>query len=156
MESISQYLSEDLILFLDSNSKEEILDDLVEVLDQKKKLYDKKTFIKTILDRENLISTGISKEVAIPHAKQKPSRKLGFFIAIGIQKNGVDWNSLDNLPVKLIFLIVGPEDKQTEYLQLLASLTSIIRDEKIKEEILNLEAPEEIFNLFKKLDEEKS
>jgi PTS system nitrogen regulatory IIA component len=71
-----------------------------------------------------------------------------FFIAIAISKKGIDWNALDNAAVRLIFMIGGPEGKQTEYLQLLSSLTMAIKDEDIRKKLLTLNSKEAIIQLF--------
>ena len=85
--------------------------------------------------------------VAIPHAKMRDLSE--FFIAIGIQKNkGIEWNALDKAPVRLIFMIGGPDDKQSEYLQILSLLTSAIRDGELRKKLLKAAKPEEIFELF--------
>ena len=69
--------------------------------------------------------------VAVPHAKM--DNFTDFFIAVGIQKQkGLDWNALDKAPVRLIFMIGGPEDKQSEYLQILSLLTSAIKDVELR------------------------
>jgi len=72
-----------------------------------------------MLEREKIVSTGIGMGVAIPHAKLTSVED--FFIAIGILSKGVQWNALDGGPVRLIFMIGGPDDKQTAYLQILSS-----------------------------------
>ena len=69
--------------------------------------------------------TGIGIGVAIPHAKLEGYSD--FFIAIGVQKKkGIDWNALDGSDVKLIFMIGGPENKQTEYLKILLVGLSLV------------------------------
>jgi PTS system nitrogen regulatory IIA component len=85
--------------------------------------------------------------VAIPHAKL--TELNDFFIVIGIQsKKGLDWNALDKAPVRLIFMIGGPEDRQTEYLQILSLLTSAIRDVELRKKLLNARSSKEALELF--------
>lgn len=143
---IFNYLDEKLISFLDSSTKEEALDALVQAALAVKKLPNGKAFHNAILDRERIVSTGIGMGVAIPHAKLTTLRE--FFIVIGILQKGVDWNALDGAPVRLIFLIGGPDNKQTEYLKILSSLTMALRDENLRKEMLSAQNPEEIINLF--------
>src|SRR5437879_1623269 len=106
------YIDEKLIYFLDSSSKVEALGTLVKGALSIKELPDGKAFHNAILDREKIVSTGIGMGVAIPHAKLSTLDE--FFIVIGILQKGVDWNALDGAPVRLIFLIGGPDDRQTE------------------------------------------
>lgn len=85
--------------------------------------------------------------VAVPHAKLAGYET--FFIAIGIHQKGIPWDSIDGVPVRLVFMIGGPDDKQTEYLQLLSHLTLAIKDEERRKKILQLNKPEDIIALFR-------
>lgn len=143
----SDYLDPHLVLFFDVDSRDEAIDELIDLLDEEEHLPEKEVFRKAIFDRENLISTGIGMGVAIPHAKLKSFND--FFIAIGIQqKKGIEWNALDKAPVRLIFLIGGPDDKQAEYLQILSLLTSAIRDVELRKKLLMAQSAEEVLALF--------
>lgn len=144
---ITDYLDSRLIAFLDVETCEAAINALIDRLDRIGKLPDKEAFRKAIFDREKLVSTGIGMGVALPHAKSKHFPE--FFIAMGIlSKKGVDWNALDQAPVRLVFMIGGPEDKQTQYLQILSQLTSMIRDPEFRKKLLNSSSIEEVLELF--------
>ncbi len=144
---ISDYLDSQLILFLDEPSRDGAIDCLIDLLDEEEKLGDKEMFRQAIFSREQIVSTGIGMGVAVPHAKLKEFSN--FFIAIGIQrKKGLDWNALDKVPVRLVFMIGGPDNKQTEYLQILSLLTSAIRDVDLRKQLLNAQSQEEVLDLF--------
>lgn len=147
MIKISKYLDLKLISFISAENRDEALHAIVDNLNRHGVLKDKEIFYHSILEREKVVSTGIGMGVAIPHAK------LGgyddFFIAIGILQKGVDWNSFDESPVRIIFMIGGPDDKQTEYLQILSGLTMAIKDEDKRRKMLTLNSPEAIMALFK-------
>ncbi len=148
---IVDYLDPKLILFLQAKTRDEAIKQLVEVLAKEKKVPDKHIFYKALLDREKIASTGVGMAVAIPHAK------LGFlshfFMAIGVQTaEGLSWQSIDKAPVKLIFLIGGPDNRQTEYLQILSSLTQVIKNEGFRKKLFRAKTPEEVFSLFETLD----
>lgn len=146
MIDISEYMDPELVTFLDVRSREEALSAMVELIDRSGKLYDKERFYAAILEREKIVSTGIGMGVAIPHAKM--TSYDDFFIAVGILQRGVDWKALDNAPVRLIFMIGGPDDKQTEYLQILSILTYEIKNEEIRKKILTLNSRKDIIELF--------
>ncbi len=146
MHNITDYIEPQLISFLDTETREETLSALVDLLEESGKLNDKEQFHKAVIDRENIVSTGIGMGVAIPHAKL--STYDDFFIAIGVLKKGVDWDALDHAPVRLVFLIGGPDDKQTEYLQILSSLTQALKDEERRKKMLNLASSDEILKVF--------
>lgn len=144
--AISHYMDPQLVAFLDASNRDEALQELVELIYKKGKLKNKELFYKAIVEREKIVSTGIGMGVAIPHAKL-PSYDH-FFIAIGILPKPVEWNALDGAPVRLVFMIGGPDDKQTEYLQLLSSLTQTIKDEAKRKKLLTLQDPAKMIALF--------
>ncbi len=146
MTNIASYLTVDTILFLDATSRDEAIHLMIDSLAKYRDLEAKEEFTKAVFDREKLASTGIGMGVAIPHAKLKVYDD--FFIAIGILKNGIAWNSLDQIDVRLIFLIGGPDDKQSQYLNLLSQLTLFLRDEEIRKKLLTLTKPQQIIELF--------
>lgn len=147
MIKISQCMNPKLITFLNVDTRDEVVRALVEIIYAARKIEDKETFFKAIVEREEIVSTGIGMGVAIPHAKLP--QYDNFFIAIAILQKGVDWNALDNAPVRFVFMIGGPDDKQTEYLQILSGLTQAIKDEEKRKKMLTLKSPESIMMLFK-------
>lgn len=144
---ISEYLDSRLIRFLEADTRDEAIHELIDLFEREVGLAEKHVFSNAIFHREELVSTGIGMGVAVPHAKLKDF--TDFFIVVGIQQNkGLDWNALDKAPVRLIFLIGGPEDKQTEYLQILSLLTSAIRDVELRKQLLNARTKEQVLELF--------
>ncbi len=146
MATISQYLDPKLIAFLDGEARDEILAKLVKLVKASGKLHNEKVFLNAIINREKIVTTGIGMGVAIPHAKLPGFDD--FFIVIAILKEGIDWKALDNAPVRIIFMIGGPDNKQTEYLQILSGLTTAIKDENRRKNLLRQEDPEGVVNLF--------
>ncbi len=147
MVRLSNYIDERLILFLDATTKEEVLKQLVELAVTTKELPAKDRFYQAILDREQLVSTAIGMGVAIPHAKLPVYSD--FFVAIGILRRGVDWNAIDDSLVRLVFLIGGPDDHQTDYLKLLSSLTVAMRDEQLRRRLVTATSPQAVAAILK-------
>jgi len=144
---ISKYLNPKLVQHLRVDDRDEALRALIDLLAAEEKLLNKEAFYQAILERERIVSTGIGMGVAVPHAKL--SGYSTFFIAIGIHQKGIPWDALDGVPVRLVFMIGGPDYKQTEYLQLLSRLTLAIKDEERRKKMLQLSKPEDIIALFK-------
>ncbi len=142
MTDISKYLSFLRMHQLQANSRHEALEELVDFAHREGKILHKEEFLQAVLEREKIVSTGIGLGVALPHAKLPNVED--FFIVLGIASHGIEWESLDDIPVKLVFLIGGPDDKQTEYLQILSSLTMSINDEDKRKQLLGLTNPEDI------------
>jgi nitrogen PTS system EIIA component len=139
-------MNPNLVFFLESESRDDTLKELVHLIYTAGKITDEEAFLKAIMQREKLISTGIGMGVAIPHAKLHTYDK--FFISICILKKAIDWNSLDGAPVRLVFMIGGPDDKKTEYLQLLSELTHIIKEKEKRKALLSTNDPQAIIELF--------
>lgn len=149
MIKIAKYIDRRNIAFLEVETREEAIKKLVDLLEVNHHLIDKDEFYEAVCERERIVSTGIGMGVAIPHAKL--SSYNDFFIGIGILKKGVNWDAIDGAPVRLIFLIGGPDDKQTEYLQILSGLTHAVKDEERRKKILSTENADEILRLFKEI-----
>ena len=147
MLSISRYLNKNSLKLLDVSNRDEAIEALVDGLDSMGILKKKEKFYQAIIDREKIVSTGIGMGVAIPHAKLPLYND--FFIILGILQTGVDWNAIDGSPVRIIFMVGGPDDKQTQYLQILSALTMAVKDEERRKRILQVKTSEEVIELFK-------
>ncbi|MBS0635771.1 MAG: PTS sugar transporter subunit IIA [Verrucomicrobia bacterium] len=146
---VYDYLNAKLVFFLDVESKDDALTQIVDKTVAGINLPEGERFKKAIFDREKIVSTGIGMGVAIPHAKL--TAYDDFFISVAILKTGIEWNALDGTPVRLIFLIGGPDDKQTEYLKILSSLTGVLRDEELRKNLIGASSGKEVMSLFELL-----
>lgn len=109
-------------------------------------LYNKDTFYEKILEREELLSTGMGFETAFPHSKN--DSVIDFFITIGISQSGVDWQAIDEKPVKIIFLIGGLIEEQEKYLKILAAISKVVGKEENRNLLLNSTNREEFYEEF--------
>ncbi len=151
---ISQLLSIDTInLNLSAIKKEEAIDQLVDVLWNSGKLTDKSLYKKEILKRESLSSTGIGEGIAIPHAKTSAVKKAS--LALGICKNGLDYDAIDGEPVNIIFMIAAPEGANNEHLETLSKLSVLLMNPEFKLGLLNSKKPKDILNLLDKFEEKE-
>ncbi|WP_414038746.1 PTS sugar transporter subunit IIA [Chlamydia trachomatis] len=144
--TLSSLLSSDLITFLHSDTREDILFELSELAARAGLLEDREAFFRALLARENIMSTGIGMGVAIPHGKIDGS--ADFFIALGIHSEGILWDAIDGLSVRLVFLIGGPSDAPSKYLKLLSALTQSLRDEARRSQLLQVQTVEEVMSVF--------
>lgn len=149
---ISQLLSLDTIkLNLAASNKNEVIDQLVDVLWDAGKLTDKNLYKEEILKRESLSSTGIGERIAIPHAKTKAVKNAS--LALGIYKYGVDYDSLDGEPVNIVFMIAAPAGANDEHLETLSRLSVLLMNPDFKNGLLNAKTPEEVISLLDKFEE---
>lgn len=135
-----------LVLFLNTPTRDEALRELVHCIYEAGKIPDEEIFFNAIYEREKIVSTGIGMGVAIPHAKLNSYDQ--FFIALGVLQKPVEWQALDGAPVRIVFMIGGPDDKQTEYLQILSSLTQTIKNDEIRNKIITAQQPQTLIKLF--------
>lgn len=145
--SFSELVKEGVIEFLEAKSRDEALRTLVSSLVSKGKVRDGEQFLQAVLAREEIVTTGIGNGVALPHAKLSKIKR--FFLAIGIDRQGIDWQALDGTPVRLIFLIGGPDDKYSEYLQLLSWITQMVKEESRRKRLLQAERAEDVIALLR-------
>lgn len=144
---LSKYVNPKLIkTSLVGNSKQEIITELVELMHSELLIKNKDNIIKDIMDREHDMSTGMTDNVAIPHAKTSECDEIHF--AIGLKKEGIDWDSLDGEPSKIIFLIVSPKDKGSPYVLLLSSISTFLNNTKLREDLLKCSTAQEVYSLI--------
>jgi len=146
--TLSEFIQEGVICFLEAESRDDALGKLVESLSDAGELADKKGFFDALIKREKIVSTGIGMGVAIPHAKLPAFNRC--FLAVGLQKakEGIEWDALDGAPVRLIFMIGGPANEQTEYLKILSRLTAAIKDEDRRKKLISAKTKEDVIDLF--------
>lgn len=149
-KKLSDLIKKESVVFLKSPDMKDTIEILTNNAFENKKIENKEMFKKVILDREELVSTGIGLGVALPHAKAKDIAE--FFIIVGINKDGIDWDAIDRNPVGIVFMIGGPEteNSQKEYLQIVSKLMLLIKNKERRTNLLNAETAEEVADIFEK------
>ncbi len=149
---LSEILSNDLVIIpLKSHDKDSIIKEMVDHLYQKKKIGNRDKILRAILDREKVMSTGVGDHVAIPHGKADGVKDI--VASLGITESDVDFHSIDNKPVRLIFLLVGPPDKTGPHLKALSRISRLMHREEFRNKLLNSKTPDEVMNIIE--DEEE-
>jgi PTS system nitrogen regulatory IIA component len=144
---LQELIKKENIVFLDENNPKNAIKSLVKKAKELGKLGDKDLFETEIFEREAILSTGIGLGIAIPHAKLKGIENI--FILVGVNKRGLDWNSIDEKPVRIVFLIGAPESDQKKYLRILSKLILLIKNEVRRESIFSASQSQEVVELFK-------
>lgn len=144
---LTDYMHEDTILSLDAvRDKYQVIEALTDRALQLGYIKDQTAFLQAVRDREALVSTGIGLGIAIPHCKLPDIAE--FFIITGLCPSGLDWDSLDKQPVRAVFLIGGPDNRQKDYLRILAKLTLFVKNEKRLEALFQTGDARVILSLF--------
>lgn len=144
MQLLTEIITLERIVFLESQKKADALSVLVGTLagSTSSNLFEK--YMDAVLDRENILSTGLGGEMALPHGRL--ASENSFRIALGISQEGItDYISLDDKPVRIMACIIGPEGRQHEYLRLLARVTRFLKLEH--DRLLECKSPESIFEI---------
>jgi fructose-specific phosphotransferase system IIA component len=144
---LSKFCGEDLISFdLKGKTKNEIIEELVNLTSRSKLVKDKDEVLKAVLEREKLVTTGVGYGVAFPHAKTKAIK--GIVIAFGRSKSGIDFDAMDKKPVHLFFLIAAPEDAIGAHLNVMARLSYLMKSEKNRDALMKISSPRELLELL--------
>lgn len=143
MKSLSRLLTQDRILWLQESTKNNCLRAMVDCLSQSATLEGSDEIYQAILEREKLLSTGFGLGLAIPHAKLKSIRD--FVVGLAIHPGGVGFDSLDEKPVHILVMILGPDSQQEDYLKVLSRVTAFLKDNR--DRLLTLGTSQEVYEL---------
>ena len=137
---------------LEAKDKTSVISELVDLLDSNELLDDKNVVLKAVLMREQTRSTGIGSGVAIPHGKCTGVAEL--VMAIGIIKEGIEFDSIDGNPVTIIVLLASPINRTGPHIQALARISRLMLDAEFKDKLENSTSPEEVYELISKKETE--
>jgi fructose-specific phosphotransferase system IIA component len=147
--SITELLSVNLIkLELNSKTKEDVIKEMVEILDENGKLLDKDKYLQAVLNREKEFSTGIGMGIAIPHGKSSGVSEPA--LVFGRSMDGIDYQSMDDEMAHIFFLIAVPEESSNEHLKILSQISRKLMHKELRESLMKASSPEEIITLLEK------
>ena len=150
--SLTELLDESAVLVnLKGTQKQDVIEELAEALTASGKISDNREVLQAVLEREKIMSTGIGKGVAIPHGKCKAVDKL--VGVLGIKKEGVDFQSLDEQPVFLFFLLVSPLNVSGPHIRALAHISRLLRHDNLRKRLIATETPREVLELITEEEE---
>ena len=141
---------EAIISSLEAGSKEEVLEQLVEPIAKSNPSMSRSVLIETLIERENLGSTGIGGGVAIPHGKLDGLE--GLVASFGKSSRGIDFSSMDNRPAFLFFLLVAPKGSAGEHLKALARISRLFKDPLLKTSLQHATSSSEIYSILQDYD----
>lgn len=148
IQKLTDIMDEGLIeIELAGESRDEIIDELIDKLETSNVLESKEVYKEAILKREAEGTTGLGMGIAIPHGKSNTVNKPT--VAFGIKKSGVDWQSLDGSKAQLIFIIAVPEASAGDaHLRILQMLSRRLMDESFRNELLQVSSKAEAYALL--------
>ena len=140
-------LNKDTIsLHLKGTTKEEIVNELIDILVAAKKIEDRNAALTAIMDREQKMSTGMKHGIAIPHGKTNTINDL--VACIGISDAPVEFDALDHEPCRIFIMTLSPVEKTGPHLQFLAEISLLFKSAEKRQDILKASNTEEVLKIL--------
>ena len=142
-----EFLSESLL----SNTKADVLAELINVLIASGLKIDRAKAIDVLQQREKLGSTGIGDGVAIPHGKVSELHEL--VVAFGRSRQGIAFDAIDGKPVHLFFLLLAPENSTGQHLKALAKISKMLKTPNFRKKLIDAKTGSDLFKAIVEQDE---
>ena len=146
MDLMTILTPEMISLHLAGTTKDEIIDELIDVAMKSGKIRDRNEAKAAVLEREARMSTGMKHGIAIPHGKTGAVTEL--VACVGISDNEVDFDALDHRGCRIYIMTLSPLEKTGPHLQFLAEVSTLFRSEEKRQAILAATTPEEVIALI--------
>ena len=137
---------ESIVVNLENSDKDSVFEELVHALIKTHPELDESKILTIIREREAKMSTGIMPGIAFPHGKSDDVK--GVIGAIGISKNGIDYDSFDDKPVNLVFLIISSTSNCEYHLSVLTCLSALLKKNGFVEEMLAQNTSEDVYSVL--------
>lgn len=145
--NLKRILTEDTIrVGLKGQTKHEIIEELLDILDTAGHVHDRKEALKALLDRESKMSTALQNGLALPHAKTESVDRL--VAALATKPEGVDFASIDSLPTTIFVMTLSPLNRAGPHIQFLAEIGRLVGDDSTRAKILAATTADEIARLL--------
>jgi len=143
----SAVLTVERVVLLDAADKKTVLTRLVDLLAETPFVKNRDALLKGIMDREELMSTGIGFGIGVPHVRIDSVTDLVMSVAV-CKKPIADYSSLDGEPVQIVCMLAARSDQHTKYIRTLSSISSRLKDPAIRAEIIATDDPAFIYKLL--------
>lgn len=140
-----------IIPSMKSANKEDAINELIDLFRDDERVRDLDSIKISVQEREKIMSTGVGKGFAIPHAKTNSVNEI--IAAFGKLENPIDFQALDDQPVNLVFLLIGKENLAGPHIKLLSRISRMMNIDEFRENLAKAITAEEIYSLFE--NEEK-
>jgi PTS system fructose-specific IIC component len=151
---ITDILNKDLIkIKMIADSKDDLLNKMMVLAENSGKIIDSEDARSEVFERESIMSTGVGKGIALPHAKTNSiSSTVG---ALAIMKEPMDYDALDGNPVNIVFLLLGTENNVGNHLRLLSKISRLMNNDTFRAHLTQAQSTEEIMDLFVKAEDQE-
>ncbi|TFH43410.1 MAG: PTS sugar transporter subunit IIA [Chrysiogenales bacterium] len=155
MELSDNLKKQNILLKASSNNRWDLIEEMVDLAVKNKEI-DQEDCVevkKALIEREKSMSTGIGNGVAIPHCTT--SRVQNTVLIVSVVTRGMDFDSIDNQPVKIVILLLVPKNKLTQHIKTLANIAKLMSNENLRERMLNLKSAESIIGAIREFEKVK-
>jgi fructose-specific phosphotransferase system IIA component len=128
-------------------TKEEVINAMIDLAGTQKQVADKERMRTAILEREKIMSTGVGSGFAIPHGKTDAVNDIVAAFAVTAQP--IDYQSLDDQPVRLVFLLVGRDNMVGPHIKLLSRISRLMNKEDFRKRLIEAETSKDILEIFR-------
>lgn len=135
MEILSALSPELMTVDLQGDTKEGIINELLDLLMKTGKVADREKALECLLDRESKMSTGIQDGVAIPHAKTDAVSEM--IACVGIKQGGMDFQSLDGRPSVIFIMTLSPSSGTGPHVRFLAAISRLLQDDEARKALVS-------------------
>lgn len=147
--AVGDVLTPERIVILDTNRKEEALNKIIDCIAEAPQVKDKDALAREIYQREELMSTGIGFNVAVPHVRLDSVTEL--VMAVGLCKQDItDYASLDEQPVRIICMVAARADQHAQYLKTLGTVSAALKGAEVRDALLKCEDPKDAYAILVK------
>jgi Kef-type K+ transport system membrane component KefB/mannitol/fructose-specific phosphotransferase system IIA component (Ntr-type) len=147
-DALSLIRQDSISLDLKGETKEAVITELVDILAVRGRLLDRDEVLRDVFRREKTMSTGMQHGIALPHGKTEGIADIA--VAVGIKKKGIDFDSMDGEVSRLFILVVSPKKTSGPHVQFLAAVGAVLKDDEIRERVINAASVEEAVELLQK------
>lgn len=137
---------ESVSISLQARDKQGLIEELLDLIERSGRLQDRKAVLKAILEREKKMSTGMHHGLAIPHGKTDAVDTL--MGAIGLVPEGVDFDSQDGEPTRILILTVSPQNRAGPHIQFLAEISRLMNRPDVREELLAAKSEDAFYEIL--------
>ena len=132
---------------LQAETKDGAIEELVDVLDRAGRVSDRNAVLDAVLERERAMSTGLEDGIAVPHAKTAAVDTLT--AALGIRREGLEFESADGKPTKIVFLLIAEQNNPGPHVRALAKLARLLSDPEMRAALIKSKTAEDILEIIK-------
>jgi mannitol/fructose-specific phosphotransferase system IIA component (Ntr-type) len=139
-----------VIVGVDASDKDTLIHAVIDLIADRDEVTDADRMREAIIERESTMSTGVGKGLGLPHAKT--SAVNGILAALAVTQAPVDFASMDNEPVRIVFLLVGTQDAKSQHVRILSRISRMMNQNDARERVLAAGSTEELLDVIQDIE----